>query len=267
MSTRREWIARDEALAVSRQCALAGVARSWVYGAAADEAVRLVQDFPPQVRFLLTCRSNNQGIFDLVGPPTLDLIADAPSGLDEVRAYAATRLAAAPEPARSFVAERVAQKSGGNFLYAYHVLNDLALPGIDFGNVAVLDLPDALEDVYRKFLQRELASSPTRWNDDYRPLLGLIAVARGDGLTRAQLIRITGLAESKAMGVLTTCSQYLVGGEAASPYRIYHQSFRDFLLSDEKFTVFPAERHADIARHRRWRDCGEDQQNRLAGPV
>ena len=39
MSTRREWIARDEALAVSRQCALAGVARSWVYGAAAGEAV------------------------------------------------------------------------------------------------------------------------------------------------------------------------------------------------------------------------------------
>jgi putative transposase len=39
VSTRREWIVRDEALAVSRQCALAGVARSWVYGAAAGEAV------------------------------------------------------------------------------------------------------------------------------------------------------------------------------------------------------------------------------------
>ena len=39
MSTRREWIARDEALAVSRQCALAGVSRSWVYGASASAAV------------------------------------------------------------------------------------------------------------------------------------------------------------------------------------------------------------------------------------
>jgi putative transposase len=39
VSTRREWIARDEALAVSRQCALAGVARSWVYGASAGEAL------------------------------------------------------------------------------------------------------------------------------------------------------------------------------------------------------------------------------------
>ncbi len=33
MSARRAWIERDAALAVSRQCELAGVARSWVYGA------------------------------------------------------------------------------------------------------------------------------------------------------------------------------------------------------------------------------------------
>lgn len=34
---RREWIERDGALAVSRQCALAGVARSWVYAPRAEE--------------------------------------------------------------------------------------------------------------------------------------------------------------------------------------------------------------------------------------
>jgi putative transposase len=39
VSTRREWIVRDAALAVSRQCALTGVSRSWVYGAAAGEAL------------------------------------------------------------------------------------------------------------------------------------------------------------------------------------------------------------------------------------
>jgi len=33
VSARRAWIERDAALAVSRQCELAGVARSWVYGA------------------------------------------------------------------------------------------------------------------------------------------------------------------------------------------------------------------------------------------
>jgi putative transposase len=44
VSARREWIEREAApgmrpLAVSRQCALAGVARSWFYGAGTSEAV------------------------------------------------------------------------------------------------------------------------------------------------------------------------------------------------------------------------------------
>ena len=37
MSARREWIERDGELAVSRQCALTGVARSWVYAAPTGE--------------------------------------------------------------------------------------------------------------------------------------------------------------------------------------------------------------------------------------
>jgi transposase-like protein len=37
--TRRAWIERDAELAVSRQCDLAGVARSWVYGAVVGEAL------------------------------------------------------------------------------------------------------------------------------------------------------------------------------------------------------------------------------------
>jgi len=36
VSARREWVDRDGELAVSRQCDLAGVARSWVYGAVGE---------------------------------------------------------------------------------------------------------------------------------------------------------------------------------------------------------------------------------------
>jgi hypothetical protein len=211
------------------------------------QLLKLASDFPPRVRFLLTCRSNSERVFDLVGRPTLDLIEHAPAGLDEVRLYAISRLQPVREPGRSAAADRVAEKSKGNFLYAYHVLNDLTQRGADVGDANALDLPDGLEDIYRKFLERELASNPTRWNDLYRPLLGSIVVARGDGLTKAQLIGISDLAEDTATEVLKVCEQYLVGGESESPYRIYHQSFRDFLLCDEKFTVFPAERHAAIA--------------------
>jgi hypothetical protein len=214
------------------------------------QLLKLVSDFPPQVRFLLTCRSNSERVFNLISPPTLDLIADAPPGLDEVQTYAISRLNSVPEVKRKMLASRVAEKSGGNFLYAFHVLNDLILKADEIEDPRTLELPDELEGVYRKFIEREMASNPTRWNDVYRPLLGPIAVARGEGLTKAQLIGITDLAEDTANDVLDVCAQYLVGGElTTSPYRIYHQSFRDFLLEDERYTIYPAERHAAIARY------------------
>jgi hypothetical protein len=214
------------------------------------QLLRVVHDFPPQVRFLLTCRSNNPRVFDLVGGPSLDLIADAPVGVDEVRIYGIARLAAVPEPARSTLATSVAAKSRGNFLYAYHVLNELSARGGRDVDPEALDLPDELEGVYGRFLERELASSKTLWSEAYRPLLGAIAVARGEGLTRAQLVGITGLAEDRTDDVLAVCREYLVGGETAQrPYRIYHQSFRDFLLSDVRFNIYPAERHGAIAAY------------------
>jgi hypothetical protein len=212
----------------------------------------LADDFPPQVRFLLTCRSSSDRVFDLVGPSTLDLIADAPPSLDEVTPYVMARLQSVPEPGRSVAAARISAKSEGNFLYAHHVVNDLLSQsnGHGIADADTLDLPDALEGVYRKFLERELASNRTRWNDVYRPIVGSIAVARGDGLTKAQLLGITDLAEDTATDVLGVCAQYLVGGDGeGTRYRIYHQSFREFLLADEKFTVVPSERHAAIARY------------------
>ena len=147
------------------------------------QLLAVATDFPPQVRFLVTSRSNSERVFDLVGKSTLDLLADAPPNVDEVKPYVLARLAGVPEPDRSVAAARVAAKSEGNFLYAHHVVLDLLARGA-LADADTLDLPDSLEGVYRKYLQRELGSNPTRWNDGYRPILGSIAVARGEGLTR-----------------------------------------------------------------------------------
>ena len=211
--------------------------------------LRLVEDFPAQVRFLLTCRSNNPRVFELVGAPSVDLIADAPAGTDDVRVYAGARLSGLPESARGELADRVAAKSQGNFLYAYHVLNELTQSGAGAAALSGSELPDGLEDVYRRFLKRELAASASRWGDVYRPLLGAIAVARGNGLTRGQLLGITGLPADRTDDALEVCREYLAGGERnEDPFRIYHASFREFLVDDTTFNVYPAERHAAIAR-------------------
>jgi hypothetical protein len=227
--------------------------------------LKLVDDFPPQVRFVCTCRSNSERVFDVVGQPSLDLIVNAPPELDEVKTYTYARLVKVTEPRRSALAEQVAAKSKGNFLYAYYVLNDLEARAETIDDTGAFELPNELEDVYRDYIAREMASNPSRWNDIYRPLLGPIAVARGDGLTRPLLVGITNLAEDTAADVLKVCEQYLVGGETeASPYRLYHQSFREFLLQDKKYSIYPAERHAAIARFMQdqcganWKECTED---------
>lgn len=214
------------------------------------QLLKLINDFPPQVHFICTCRSKNENVIDIVGEPALDMITNISSGFDEVKLYALTRLQSVAEPKCNDIADLIARKSRGNFLYAYHIINDLLLKGNDVIDPDKLDLPDDLKDVYRKFIEREMASSITKWNKIYRPLLGIIAVARGNGLTRRQLIGITKLAEDDADEVLKVCAQYLAGGDSIdSPYHIYHQSFRDFLLDDNKYSVFPAARHAVIAHY------------------
>jgi hypothetical protein len=214
------------------------------------QLLSLVQDFKDPVRFILTSRSNNQRVLDLVGAPTLDLIANAPANVDEVGEYAAARLAGLPEQARRQLAARIAAKSGGNFLYAYYVLNEITQDGRSALEADSLDLPDGLDDVYRTwFVNRGADAGSPQWKDVYRPVLGTIAVARGEGLSRLAVAAITGLAEERTDDAMKLCRQYLVGGEGGNPYRIYHESFREFLLDDKQFTVYPAERHAAIARY------------------
>ena len=90
----------------------------------------------------------------LIGVPHLDLIRDAPPGVVEVKMYALVRLAGLAEERREKLAATIAAKSQGNFLFAYHVLNQIAAsPGND---AALDDIPDELEGVYRAFLKREL---------------------------------------------------------------------------------------------------------------
>lgn len=220
------------------------------------QLLKLVNDFPWQVRFVLTCRSNSEHVFSLLGQtPTLDLIADSPTEQDEVEIYAKSRLSEVEEPQQSELAKRVANQSGGNFLYAFHVLNDLLARG-SIENADVIVLPEKLDDIYLEFIKREMASYPTKWSDVYRPLLGPIAVALGEGLTRSQLLGITELAEGTTDDVLKVCAQYLVGGKPETqPYRIYHQSFREFLLTNKNYPVYPAERHAAIAGYFQ-KECG-----------
>ncbi len=202
------------------------------------------QDFPHQVRFLFTSRPDPR-VLELIGKPSLDLVDDAPNDVDDVRTYSIRRLNMMLEPARTDLADRIATAGNdtekGNFLYARYVLDDLTARSEVLANPSILALPKGLDDVYKQFISRELARNEERWSERYRPLLGLLAVARSPGLTRNHLSAISGLPESKTDDTIAACIQYLTGSLPNGPFMLYHQSFREFLLKDDKYSVYPIE--------------------------
>jgi WD40 repeat protein len=207
------------------------------------------RDLPPNLRFVLASRPDERVLQTLGLSPTLDLTADAPPNKQEVRLYASIRLAKAPLDAnlRDRLADRLERSSEGNFLYARYVLDDWLARPQEITEESETDLPAGLNEIYRKFLQRELARENEKWEDRYQPLLGLLAVARGKGLTAATLAGASDKELREVQNALRASSQYIAGPQPDGPFRIYHQSFRDFLLEDTAYTVYPAEAHQSLA--------------------
>jgi hypothetical protein len=194
-------------------------------------------DLPSPVRVLVTTRPDPRVLtfFHKVQP--VDLLRDAPANVDDVRRYVKQRLTSAAHPpdAKRYtdLAKQISAAAKGNFLYAYFVLNDLLnrLPDIP----KTLRLPEDLSDLYHDFLLREVTPDDARWDELYKPLLGLLAVAEEPGLTQTLLKSITGKEVERA---LRACNQFLSGELPEGPFRPFHRSFVEFLLEDDNNTDY-----------------------------
>lgn len=233
------------------------------------DIVRLLaklDDLPTQVRILVSTRPDPRILKYYRRNPVVDLIEDAPPDQDDVRAYALGRLAKVEGleagAARAF-AQRMAAAAGGIFLYAAIMLDELLprLPDLADLNLAHYPLPVGLHGLYLDFLNRELGQDEDRWRGSFEPLLGLIAVAQGDGLTRTQLATIS---DQEVEQPLRICKQYLSGELPEGPFRAFHQSFSDFLLEDDRnldYHIDAAAMHQKIADHflavhgGKWQEC------------
>jgi WD40 repeat protein len=200
---------------------------------------------PPLMRFLLTARSDEPRILDRFGLPDLDLQADIPLESNDVGIYVRGKLVSHPEAVLATVATQVAERSHGNFLYARYVLEDLLKEPEQLENAAALSLPSDLKEVYREFISREIAQTrrDEAWRSRYRPILGLLAVSRDEGLTPRQMTgateRLTGerIRSSEVIDALESCVQFLAGSLPQGPVRIYHESFREFLLTEPALSI------------------------------
>jgi len=183
--------------------------------------------------------------------------------LDDIRTFVAGRCARAPlarvletgnrspDDIAAFLSG--AEQSGGKFLYAVSVLNDLesgALP-LDHLN----DLPPGMDGFYLDAFERRFPES-----EDYAPvgaLLGVLCVQR-EPLSRAELAAILGTPETRVGKTLKRLEDFL--RVRAKRYAFDHLSLAQWLSEEnedgfpraKRFSVEPQDAEvpiADWARH------------------
>ena len=191
----------------------------------------------------------------------MDLLADAPPGSDDVLEYLQRRLTPEGVPsAMAVLARRIAEQASGNFLYAFYVVEALrgarVLAGHDDAAARRVLLPEGgLPGVYRDFLRRELWRDDRAWSRRFGPVLASLAVAQDEGLTTEQLRLVAGrlgeepVTRTAIREVTRTARQFLDGPAPDGPFRVYHQSFANFLVDPEQnpdFVIDAAETHDAI---------------------
>ena len=196
---------------------------------------------PSRVRLLLTSRPDQAVLSAFEGVPvrTHPLETAAEDNDRDVRAYVRSRLGDEEKLRTQIVdahlnpetvIDQVARASEGNFLYVIQLLAALAAGDIALDNLE--DLPLSLYDFYRNMLERCTLGKDPGVQDDYRSLLGTLAVAR-EALSADQLARFSDLDLQTVGDFLFDAFQFLdrvTGGQ--DTYRLFHHSLADFLGED-----------------------------------
>ena len=238
----------------------------------ADENIALLladvtanaQNLPRQVRFLLTCRTDSR-ILDLLGKPSANVVTYALADADDVRKYVLGRLDALAEPARSNLAEGISFKSGGNFLYARYVLDNLAAQPDVVTNLATMTLPDGLDEIYNQFIRRELAAHSRGLGGS---LLGRCWVfwpwRAPRGSPANTWSQQPGCCHPRPTTLWLPARSTWLAILPDGPFALYHQSFREFLLDDLKHNVYPVDAEQMLgetlvrAYEGDWASCDDD---------
>ena len=93
-------------------------------------------------------------------------------------------------------------------------------------------MPEGLDSLYFDSLERVVTLGKQDWRTGYASLMGILLVAQ-EPLTLAQLQAFTGQSESVIWSYVNDLWQFIGGEEPEGiqekKYRLYHQSFIDFL--------------------------------------
>jgi tetratricopeptide (TPR) repeat protein len=230
-------------------------------------------EFPRRVRWLLTSRIDAAVLNALETRPVTPLVLSEQrpeASLRDVRQFVLEEVHNSEHAAKlqshlaerdmtaETLAERVAEASGGNFLYVVWLLKALV---DDPRRLDALDeLPHGLDGIYREFLRtRRLGDDKRAWRNSYRPVLGILTVARS-ALTVDQLTGLAELGGQDVADALADLQQFLDPMFRQGRCQIYHKSVIDFLedkRSAEEFWISTPDAHRHIVEHYRGKaeDC------------
>jgi len=133
------------------------------------------------------------------------------------------------------LASKVSEAAKGIFLYADLLFNTILPKLPNVSEYIDKNLPESLGGIYSEFLNREVERVSSLWDDKCKPLLGLIAVSYGQGLTKQQIESIMSNdlgGKVDVDGEIRASEQYLEVQRGGS-YRVFHKSFSDFLIGHE----------------------------------
>jgi tetratricopeptide (TPR) repeat protein len=203
-----------------------------------------LSDIPKKARFIVTTRPDPAVLVHFQNIKPFDLVKDAPQTIDDIYLYVLERMqqiiaadsgnAKIDSVSAEKLATKISEAAKGIFLYAHLLFNSILpkLPNIP--EFIESGLPEGLGGLYNTFLNNEIGTNNERWYNDVKPLLGLISVSQGKGLTKNQLNNIIGHDIEYS---LLIWKEYLEGPFPDGPFRVFHRSFSDFLLEDRKDNI------------------------------
>jgi hypothetical protein len=148
--------------------------------------------------------------------------------------------------------EVLTAKSTGNFMYAVHVLRDIADGALTPENVDdIQHLPQGLRSYYQRHWKDMRSADPENFGRYQQPVVCLLATAR-EPVSVAQLLDWTAhfwkrrdwdvkaLDSTSVRDVLVAWREFLneESQEAERRYRIYHASFQDFLADEVGLVLY-----------------------------
>jgi hypothetical protein len=224
------------------------------------------EDFPPNVRFLLTSRPEPRVLekFRRARPlklsdPTFTTQVDG-----DIRAYIEQR---GISGFRLVDIEALVTAAAGNFLYVHWLLDEVARGVRNADDFTTL--PTGLHALYHDSLNRLVqGADPNTWPKRFQPLLGRLSVAAAE--VPLEVLGEWTNQQAEVAANLSRIYQFIEPSGGGASYRLYHRSMADFLALaayDSNGVSYPNLYHTPpllqhqaiaefyLGRFQRWQDC------------